>query len=179
MNYHKYISVDVINGPGTRCTLFVSGCEHKCPGCYNAKTWQAESGHLFDQSLQDRILADLSDNRIKRRGLSLSGGDPMHPANLDALIALCSKVKRQLPDKDIWCWTGYELNQLNSKQQELLALVDVLIDGRFEQDLANPKLLWRGSSNQQIHQLTQPISTQSVSSQQVLSNLYSGERKCA
>lgn len=74
MHYHKYYPVDVVNGPGTRATLFVSGCEHRCPGCYNASTWPVESGRPFDDELADRIIADLNDTRIRRRGLSLSGG---------------------------------------------------------------------------------------------------------
>ncbi|MCG7588211.1 4Fe-4S cluster-binding domain-containing protein, partial [Photobacterium sp. OFAV2-7] len=82
MNYLNYYPVDVVNGPGTRCTLFVSGCEHQCRGCYNKNTWRLDCGHPFTQEMEDQIISDLNDTRIKRRGLSLSGGDPLHPANL-------------------------------------------------------------------------------------------------
>ena len=155
MHYQKYYSVDVVNGPGTRCTLFVSGCEHACRGCYNQATWRCDAGLPFDQAMVDRIIEDLNDPRIKRRGLSLSGGDPLHPNNLDALLDLLQQVKTHTQGKDIWCWTGYTLNNLSPGQQKVVELVDVLIDGPFEQDLADPSLKWRGSSNQIIHTLSE------------------------
>ncbi|KUE79461.1 anaerobic ribonucleoside-triphosphate reductase activating protein [Aeromonas schubertii] len=151
MFYHQYYPVDVINGPGTRATLFVSGCEHQCRGCYNQSTWRLDSGHPFDRAMSDRVIADLSDTRIKRRGLSLSGGDPLHPANLADVLALVKRVRAECPDKDIWCWTGYRLDELTAAQQEVVSLIDTLVDGRFEQALADPGLVWRGSSNQIIH----------------------------
>ncbi|MGL5361206.1 MAG: 4Fe-4S cluster-binding domain-containing protein, partial [Shewanella sp.] len=92
MNYHQYYPVDVVNGPGTRATLFVSGCEHQCRGCYNQSTWDVRSGHLFAAPMADRIIADLKDTRIVRRGLSLSGGDPLLPANVEAILALVKRV---------------------------------------------------------------------------------------
>jgi anaerobic ribonucleoside-triphosphate reductase activating protein len=155
MHYQKYYSVDVVNGPGTRCTLFVSGCEHACRGCYNQATWRCDAGLPFDQAMVDRIIEDLNDPRIKRRGLSLSGGDPLHPNNLDAVLDLLQQVKTHTQGKDIWCWTGYTLNNLSPAQQKVVELVDVLIDGPFEQDLADPSLKWRGSSNQIIHTLSE------------------------
>ncbi len=153
MHYHQYYPVDVINGPGTRATLFVSGCEHQCPGCYNQSTWRLDGGKPFDQAMSDRVIADLNDSRIKRRGLSLSGGDPLHPANVPHVLALVKRVRAECPGKDIWCWTGYLLGELSEAQRELVALLDVLVDGKFEKALADPGLLWRGSSNQQIHDL--------------------------
>lgn len=158
MNYHCYYDIDVINGPGTRCTLFVSGCEHRCRGCYNQSTWRPDSGQPFTSQLEDLIIADLNDVEINRQGLSLSGGDPLHPANLDAILSLIKRVKTECHKKDIWLWTGYQLNELNSEQKKLLPYIDVLIDGKFEQLLANPSLVWRGSSNQAIHYLS-PICT--------------------
>lgn len=151
MHYHKYHQVDVVNGPGTRCTLFVSGCEHNCRGCYNKSTLNPTSGHPFTQELEDQIIADLNDTRIKRRGLSLSGGDPLHPANVEAILKLVKRVREECEGKDIWMWTGYELANLTDTQKVVVAYVDTLIDGKFEQDLYDPELLWRGSSNQIIH----------------------------
>ncbi|QDE30843.1 anaerobic ribonucleoside-triphosphate reductase-activating protein [Shewanella polaris] len=151
MYYSAYHSIDVINGEGTRCTLFVSGCEHACKGCYNQSTWRVDAGHEFSQALEDQIIKDLTDSRIYRRGLSLSGGDPLHPANLDAILKLVTRVKNECPGKDIWLWTGYQLADLSVAQQNIINLVDVMIDGKFEQDKADPALLWRGSSNQVIH----------------------------
>lgn len=155
MNYHQYFPVDVVNGPGTRATLFVAGCEHQCRGCYNQTTWDPRSGHLFDEAMVERIIADLNDSRIKHRGLSLSGGDPLFPANLDAILALVKRVKAECPGKDIWLWTGYTLAQLSEQQQQVIAYVDVVVDGKFEQELADPSLRFRGSANQVIHVLTE------------------------
>ncbi|HGN0869467.1 MULTISPECIES: anaerobic ribonucleoside-triphosphate reductase-activating protein [Providencia] len=153
MNYHQYYPVDVVNGPGTRCTLFVSGCVHQCRGCYNQSTWRVDSGIPFTQEMEDQIIQDLQDTRIRRQGLSLSGGDPLHPANLPAILALVKRVKAVCPDKDIWMWTGYKLDELTLEQQKVVSLINTLIDGKFEQTLYDPALLWRGSSNQVIHRL--------------------------
>ncbi|ABI72287.1 anaerobic ribonucleoside-triphosphate reductase-activating protein [Shewanella frigidimarina] len=154
MHYSAYHSVDVINGEGTRCTLFVSGCEHGCKGCYNQSTWRVDAGHVFSQALEDQIIDDLTDTRIYRRGLSLSGGDPLHSANLEGVLKLVTRVKQECPDKDIWLWTGYQLADLTPQQQAVVNFVDVVIDGKYEQEKADPELLWRGSSNQQIHRFT-------------------------
>ncbi|WP_394250293.1 anaerobic ribonucleoside-triphosphate reductase-activating protein [Vibrio profundi] len=154
MNYHQYHPIDVVNGPGTRCTLFVSGCVHQCRGCYNQSTQKLDSGHLFTKELQDHIIADLNDTRIKRRGLSLSGGDPLHPANVSEILKLVKRVKEECPGKDIWIWTGYTLEELTPEQSEVIALVDTLIDGKFVQEQADPSLEWRGSSNQIIYRFT-------------------------
>ncbi|CCN81537.1 anaerobic ribonucleotide reductase-activating protein [Vibrio nigripulchritudo ATCC 27043] len=151
MNYHQYHPIDVVNGPGTRCTLFVSGCVHQCRGCYNKSTWSLCSGHPFTQELEDKIIEDLCDTRIPRRGLSLSGGDPLHPKNVPDVLRLAKRVKEECPSKDIWMWTGYLLSELDVLQKEVVDFVDVLIDGKFEQSLADPRLEWRGSSNQIIH----------------------------
>ena len=153
MNYHQYYPVDVVNGPGTRCTLFVAGCVHQCRGCYNKSTWSLTSGKPFTQEVEDQIIADLQDTRIKRQGLSLSGGDPLHPRNLSAILKLVKRVKTQCPEKDIWVWTGYLLADLTPEQQEVVSYINVLIDGKFVQELYDPALLWRGSSNQVIHKL--------------------------
>ncbi|EGR0743557.1 anaerobic ribonucleoside-triphosphate reductase-activating protein [Vibrio cholerae] len=154
MNYHQYYPIDVVNGPGTRCTLFVSGCVHQCKGCYNQSTWSLSSGHRYTQEMEDKIIADLKDTRIKRRGLSLSGGDPMHPANLSVVLQLVQRVKTECPDKDIWLWTGYTLAELDDSQQALLPYIDVLVDGKFIQEQAEPGLEWRGSANQVIHRFS-------------------------
>ncbi|WP_392564648.1 anaerobic ribonucleoside-triphosphate reductase-activating protein [Orbus wheelerorum] len=153
MNYHRYYPVDVVNGPGTRCSLFVAGCIHQCRGCYNKSTWSLDSGFTYTQELEDHIIRDLQDTEIKRQGLSLSGGDPLHPQNVPTILKLVQRVKAQCDNKDIWLWTGYLLNELTIEQQVILPYIDVLIDGKFVQELADPKLLWRGSSNQIVHEL--------------------------
>ena len=153
MNYHQYYPVDVVNGPGTRCTLFVAGCVHQCPGCYNKSTWRLNSGQPFTQALEERIIADLQDTCIPRQGISLSGGDPLHPQNVPTVLRLVQRIRAECPGKDIWLWTGYRLAELDTAQQQVVALINVLVDGKFVQDLKDPALIWRGSSNQVIHHL--------------------------
>lgn len=97
MNYHQYYPIDVVNGPGTRCTLFVAGCVHQCPGCYNKSTWRLNSGQPFTPALEDRIIADLNDTRVPRQGLSLSGGDPLHPANVPSILQLVNGCAPSAP----------------------------------------------------------------------------------
>ncbi|MFP9229967.1 anaerobic ribonucleoside-triphosphate reductase-activating protein [Pectobacterium cacticida] len=153
MNYHQYYPVDVVNGPGTRCTLFVAGCVHECVGCYNKSTWRLNSGQPFTPELEDRIIADLQDTVIPRQGISLSGGDPLHPQNVPDILRLVERIRAQCPDKDIWVWTGYVLAELTPEQRRVVDRINVLVDGKFVQDLKDPALIWRGSSNQVIHYL--------------------------
>lgn len=153
MNFHDYYPVDVVNGPGTRCTLFVSGCEHQCRGCYNQGTWQLASGRPFTQLMEERIIADLQDTRIPRQGLSLSGGDPLHPQNLAAINRLLERIAQECVGKDIWLWTGYRMSELSADQRKIIARINVLIDGKFVKERHDPALIWRGSSNQIIWHL--------------------------
>lgn len=161
MNYLQYYPVDIVNGEGTRCTLFVSGCTHGCKGCYNQKSWSFSAGVPFGIEMEEQILKDLKDTRIKRQGLTLSGGDPLHPRNVEALLPLVQRVKRECPDKDIWVWTGYKLEELDEYQRQMLPYIDVLIDGKFIQEQADPSLVWRGSANQVIHRLASKKQTAS------------------
>lgn len=153
LNFHQYYSVDVVNGPGTRCVLFVSGCVHECRGCYNKSTWRLDSGKPFTPQDEDKIIADLQDELIPRQGLTLSGGDPLHPQNLSAVRHLLARVQAECPGKNVWMWTGYKLDELTADQQQVVELINVLVDGKFVQELKDPALIWRGSSNQVIHYL--------------------------
>lgn len=146
MNYDRYYTCDVVNGEGLRVTLFVTGCQHACPGCYNSSTWNRMHGKPFTAEVRDRLL-DLCDGHD---GLSLSGGDPLLPANRDAIAALCRAFKLRYPDKDIWMWTGYVYEDI--RHLELLRDVDVLIDGPYLKDLPHT-LPWRGSDNQRLIRL--------------------------
>ena len=158
MRIHRYYAVDIVNGPGTRCTLFVAGCEHQCRGCYNQSTWRLDSGVPFTLEMEEQLIADLNDQRIPRQGLSLSGGDPLHPHNVPHIRRLVKRVRRECPSKDIWLWTGYEMAELSAAQREVVAEIDVLIDGRFIEAEKDARLLWRGSRNQKIWYLRQPQS---------------------
>ncbi len=153
MYYHQYYPIDVVNGPGTRSTLFVAGCEHHCRGCYNQSTWRVDSGHEFTQAMEDHIISDLLDTTIPRRGLSLSGGDPLHPHNVPSVLKLIKRVRAECPSKDICMWTGYTVDELTEAQLEVVELVNYVIDGKYVEALRDPALLWRGSSNQQIYRV--------------------------
>lgn len=149
MNYQTIIKDDLINGEGVRCSLFVSGCSHGCDGCFNEKAWDYRSGQEFSTQTVLLILDELSKSYVQ--GLSLLGGDPLMPKNIKEVINLCKIVKETYPDKDIWCWSGYTLEEiLNNHAKEILQYIDVLIDGKFVQEEKNLTLPFRGSNNQRI-----------------------------
>ena len=150
MNYLSYNKCDVLNGTGVRCVLWCSGCIHKCKGCFSNESWKFCNGLPFNQEMQDKIITDLKPDYIS--GLTLSGGDSLHPRNAIDLIPFVKRIKEELPSKNIWCYTGYVLEDLfdNEIQKELLSYVDVLVDGPFVQELADSSLKFRGSSNQRI-----------------------------
>lgn len=149
MNYFKYIPIDVVNGPGTRCSLFVSGCCIHCPDCFNKATWSYKAGFEFTQDNENQIISDLNDKRIHRRGFSILGGEPLDPRNIVTVNKLLKDI-RSNTDKDIWLWTGYKIEDMDLYQLETIKLCDTVIDGPFIKELKDPKLWWRGSSNQQI-----------------------------
>jgi len=151
MYYSNYYPIDVLNGEGTRCTLFVSGCIHQCKGCYNQSTWSVTAGRPFTDAIADQIIEDLQDPRVKKKGLSLTGGDPLHPNNTNTVLRLIKRVKKECVGKDIWLWSGYTLSELNTEQQCIIDLVDVFIGGKFELNHADLNLKWRGSKNQVIY----------------------------
>ena len=103
--------------------------------------------------MADRIIADLNDTRVKRQGISLSGGDPLHPQNVPEILKLVQRIHAECPGKDIWVWTGYKSDEIYAAQMEVVDLINVLVDGKFMQDLKDPALIWRGSSNQVVHHL--------------------------
>lgn len=150
MKYSKIIYPDVLNGPGTRVTIFVSGCEHKCKGCYNASTWNPDFGNELTDEVIEGIINTLNDTRIKYRGLSISGGDPLHPNNVDRVLDLVKRVKNACNNKDIWLWTGYTYEELSERQRAILSHIDVIVDGKFVQEEYSPKLYWKGSKNQRV-----------------------------
>lgn len=156
MNYAAIKKHDVANGPGVRVSLFVSGCEHYCKDCFNSEAWDFSYGEHFTRKTEEEILSALKPAYIK--GFSLLGGEPFHPANQDALLSLLKRIKSEYPEKDIWCYTGYIYeNELlghgdaaTKTAAEMLGYIDVLVDGRFVEDLKNLSLRFRGSENQRI-----------------------------
>ena len=157
MNYCAIKRSDVANGPGMRVTLFVSGCTNRCPGCFQPETWDFEYGEPFTKEVEDRIIELLSPSYIS--GLTLLGGDPFEPANQRALLPFLQRVRRELPKKNIWAFTGFVLDKelwvdgsyaRCEVTDDLLELIDVLVDGRFVESLKNVTLKFRGSSNQRL-----------------------------
>lgn len=153
MNYAQIKRVDVANGPGVRVSLFVSGCPHHCAGCFNPETWDFTFGAKFEPQQEKEILQSLQPTHIQ--GLSLLGGEPFAPENQQTVLNLVRAVRRELPEKDIWCYTGYLFENLRDGMvgdcsQLLLKELDVLVDGPFILDRKNLGLRFRGSDNQRI-----------------------------
>ncbi len=156
MNYATIKWADVANGPGVRVSLFVSGCTHRCPGCFNEEAWDFGYGQPFTEVQEDKILAALVPAHIK--GLSLLGGEPFEPDNQRALLPFLRRVKEVCPDKEVWCYSGYTLDgelwrDSRARCQytdEMLSLIDVLVDGPFVEAKKDLNLRFRGSSNQRI-----------------------------
>ena len=150
MNIYSYLKCDVANGDGLRVVCFFSGCGHHCEGCYSKETWKFSAGLPFDKEMQDRVMKDLSNPYIT--GLTVSGGDCLHPRNAKDLLPFLQRVKLGLPEKDIWCWSGHTFQELknNLLQAQCLEYIDYLVDGKFVKELYEPDLLWRGSKNQRI-----------------------------
>ena len=140
------VGESIVDGPGFRYTVFTQGSPHHCPGCHNPITWDADGGLPFDRAAEDELFEALAPDHIA--GLTLSGGDPLFPANRADVAALCVRVRRDLPNKTIWMYTGYGWEEIEALP--LLDDVDVVVDGRFVQAQAVPQLLWRGSANQRV-----------------------------
>lgn len=153
MRYHNITKDDMLNGCGLRVVLWVSGCTHQCPNCHNPITWDLCGGLPFDQEAREELFEALSKDHIS--GLTLSGGDPLHPANRSEIGELIHEVKERFPKKNIWLYTGFTWEEI--RELPFLSLVDVVVDGRFIEDLKDPMLHWRGSSNQRIIDVRQTL----------------------
>ncbi len=154
MRYHNITTDDMLNGDGLRTVLWVAGCPHRCQGCHNPITWDIDGGIPFDEAAEQELFCKLSADHIS--GITFSGGDPLHPANRDEVARLAKKVKQQHPKKTIWLYTGYNWEDICTL--EAVALADVLVDGRFEKNLFDAKLHWKGSSNQRVIDVQETLS---------------------
>ena len=156
MNYSAIRTCDVANGPGVRVSLFVSGCRHRCKGCFNPDTWDFMAGRPWTVAAHEEVLAACEKDWIQ--GLSLLGGEPFEPVNQRALVPLLRAFRARFPKKDVWAWTGcvYERELLKESPwrcevtDEMLSLIDTLVDGPFIEAQKNITLRFRGSSNQRI-----------------------------
>lgn len=169
MKYAKIKKYDVANGPGVRVSIFVSGCNHHCKGCFNKEAWDFNYGQEFTEDTINEILEAMRPNYIS--GLTLLGGEPFEPINQKGLLKLVRKVKKEYPDKDIWAYSGYlfdkDIMERQVKQlketRELLSYIDVLVDGKFVENLKNPNLYFRGSSNQRIIDVKESLEYDKIS----------------
>lgn len=165
MRYAKIRKMDISNGKGIGVSLFVQGCEFHCQGCFNSETWNFDGGKEFTEETIDKIIELCKPEYIKR--LSILGGEPFHPNNIGTVAEVCGEFKRHYPDKEIWIWTGYRIEQLCKRMSDFYSgnnitldnaiktmfvggVADYIVDGRFEQDKKDLSLSYRGSSNQRI-----------------------------
>lgn len=152
MNYAKILTADIASGPGFRVSMWVTGCEHKCPGCFNQELWATSTGHKFGVEAKAKILKEMEKSWI--HGFTFLGGEPLSTLsdNRKETIAFCKELKEKFPNKDIVLFTGYTYEELKKDDtaNELFDYVDILIDGRFELDKKDTTLAWRGSSNQRV-----------------------------
>ena len=148
MNYHRINHHDIANGEGIRVSLYVSGCERHCKGCFNSETWNKNSGKPFGKKQVDEIIKAAAPEYIS--GLSLLGGEPFENYNQEKLVDLVKTFKLKFPKKNVWCWTGYTFEELLKNNSILLPYIDILVDGPFEINKKDLRLKWRGSSNQRV-----------------------------
>lgn len=146
MRYHNITKDDMLNGTGLRVVLWVAGCNHGCKGCHNPVTWDICGGLPFGETAKEEVFEQLRKPYIE--GITLSGGDPLHPANREDIGGFIREISAQFPEKNIWLYTGYSWEEI--KDLPFLESVDVLVDGRFVEELKDKKLHWKGSSNQKI-----------------------------
>ncbi len=158
MHYNKIRKMDISNGPGVRVSIFMQGCTFNCKNCFNPETHDFNAGKEFNESTIERILELCSKDYIV--GLSILGGDPLHPKNIDGTLELVKKFKKKYPKKSIWVWTGFLYEDIVNK--DILKYIDVLVDGVYIDKLYNPTLKWKGSSNQRVIDVVKSLKNDKV-----------------
>jgi len=147
MRYNKIRKMDISNGPGVRVSIFMQGCTFNCKNCFNKETHDFAGGKEFDDSTIERVLELCNNENIE--GLSILGGEPMHPNNIEGTTKLAKAFKEKYPNKTVWSWSGYSFDR-DLKDKEVVKYLDVLVDGQYNDDLRNPTLKWKGSENQRV-----------------------------
>ena len=174
MNYHNITYPDMNNGDGLRVVLWLSGCSHHCYNCQNPQTWDVNSGIPFDESAKEELFRELDKDYIS--GLTLSGGDPLHEANLDGVLHLVDRFRLSLPNKSIWLYSGYDyqkvMRQLPNlatkenynmyKRQQIIKQCTVMVDGRYIDSQRNPSKKWAGSDNQRVISIPESLKQRKV-----------------
>lgn len=149
MRFSKIKDNDIANGIGITMSIWTQGCPHHCGGCFNKETWDFNLGKEFTNDDLNYIISNIDSFNVKRN-LSVLGGEPLCPQNVEGVINLCREFKKVYPNKLIYLWTGYTIEEFNQKQKQILEYVDFIIDGKFEETKKNLNLKLRGSSNQRI-----------------------------
>lgn len=165
MNYADIKKVDVANGEGVRVSVFVSGCNHHCKGCFNKCAWDFNYGEKFTEKEVDKIIDYMDHDYVE--GLTLLGGEPLEKQNQEGLLPLVKKVKEKFPNKNIWCYTGFDfqkdimkdIERNDETTKELFKYIDTVVDGKFEEDKKDLKLQFRGSRNQRIINVKETLET--------------------
>ena len=147
MRYNKIRKMDISNGPGVRVSIFVQGCTLKKKNCFNPETHDFNGGEEFTDDTIEKVLSLCEKDYVE--GLSILGGEPMHPKNLEGVTKLAKKFKQKFPNKNLWAWTGFLFDNY-LKDKEICKYLDVLVDGQYMEELHDPTLKWKGSSNQRV-----------------------------
>ena len=159
MRYNKIRKMDISNGPGVRASIFMQGCTFNCKNCFNPETHDFKGGKEFNEDTINRIIEICANENIE--GLSVLGGEPLNPVNIEGTTELCKKFKETYPNKNIWVWSGFQFDK-DLKDKEVLNYIDVLVDGQYKDELHNPKLEWRGSSNQRVIDVQKSLQNNSI-----------------
>lgn len=155
MRYNQIKEYDTANGEGVRVTLWTQGCSVRCKNCFNKETWDFACGQEFTEETIQYIKKLLKDDKFVKRGFSILGGEPLELVNIPMLTKLLKEIKQDIPDVNIWMWTSKQFESV--RELELIQFIDVLVDGKFEQDLYSPMLRFRGSSNQRVIDIKQSL----------------------
>ncbi len=147
MRYNLIRKMDISDGPGVRVSVFLQGCEFHCKNCFNPETWNFDGGKEFTDEHIDEIMKLCGASHIK--GLSILGGEPLHPRNIEATTKIAKTFKEKYPNKDLWVWSGFIFDE-DMRKKEVFKYIDTLVDGQYVDELHNPTLKWRGSSNQRV-----------------------------
>ncbi len=166
MRFSKIKDNDIANGLGVTMSFWTQGCPHHCKGCFNKETWDFNGGKEFTSSDLKYIIENIDKNNIKRN-LSILGGEPLCSQNVDGVINLCKEFKKSYPDKLIYLWTGYTIENFNEVQKEVLNYIDVLVDGKFEEEHKNLSIMLRGSSNQRVIDVKQSLLSKNIALHEV------------
>ncbi len=158
MRYNKIRKMDIANGPGVRVSIFLQGCTFKCPNCFNPETHDFNGGKEFTAEVLQQLLKLCEAGYVK--GLSILGGEPLHPQNIIGTIEIAKAFKQKFPEKSLWVWTGFLYENIVDKN--IFNYIDVLVDGQFKQGLKNPKLKYCGSSNQRVINVQQTLKNHQI-----------------